>query len=90
MDWMSKFTYPHMQIRMQIPAREAPWMRIHIRIPVQEDLRLQIHIRIPAGSSRYPWMQIFVTYLNNISYCQIGATFVTEYRLFHYYDHTEY
>ena len=24
MDWMSKFTYPQMRIRMRIPACEAP------------------------------------------------------------------
>ena len=82
---MSKFAYPRMQIRMRITALEAPRMRIHMRMPVQEDPRT----RIPV--SRYPWMRkrmrIFVTYLNNTSYCCIGAAFVTEYRLLHY---TEY
>ena len=71
MDRMSKFAYPRMRIRMRIPAREAPRMRI--QMPV----------------SRYPRkrIRIFVTYLNNTSYCQMGAAFVTEYRLLHY---TEY
>ena len=78
MDRMSKFTYARMRIRMRIPAHEAPTVRIHMRIPV----------------SRYPLMQtrmrIFVTYLKNTSSCQIGAAFVTEYRLLHYNDYTEY
>ena len=69
---MLKFSYPRMRIRMRIPASEAPRMRIHMRIPV----------------SKYPRtrMRIFVTYLNNTSYCQtsycqMGAAFLTEYRL---------
>ena len=78
-----------MRIRMRIPTREAPRMRIHMRVPVKEDQRMQMHMRIPV--SRYPRMRtrmrIFVTYLNNTSYCQMGAAFVTKYRLLHY---TEY
>ena len=89
---MSKFAYPRMRIRMHIPAREAPRMRIHMRMPVQEDPRMRIHMRIPV--SRYPLMRtrmrIFVTHLNNTNYCQMGAAFVTEYRLLHYNDYTEY
>ena len=69
------------RIRMRIPAREAPRMRIQIRMPVQEDPRMRILMRMPV--SRYPRMRkrmrIFVTYLNNTSYCQMGAPFVTEY-----------
>ena len=34
----------------------------------------------------YPRMRIFVTYLNNASYCQMGAAFVSEYKLLHYND----
>ena len=64
MDRISKFAYPPMRIRLQIPALEAPRMRTRMRI--------------------------FVTYLNNTSYCQMGAAFVTEYRLLHYSDYTEY
>ena len=78
MDRMSKFAYPRMRIRMRIPAREAPRMRMHMRIPVS---------RYPRMRTR---MQIFVTYLNNTSYCQMGAAFVKEYRLLHYNDYTEY
>ena len=91
MDRMSKLAYPRIRIRMRIPAREAPRMSVHMRIPVQEDPRMRIPVsryprmRIPV--SRYPRMRIFVTYLNNASYCQMGAAFVTEYRLLHY---TEY
>ena len=69
---------------MRIPALEAPRMRIHMRMPVQEVPRM----RIPV--SRYPRMRtrmrIFETYLNNTSYWQMGAAFVTQYGL-HY---TEY
>ena len=61
-----------------------PRMRIRMRIPVQEDPRM----RIPV--SRYPRTRIFVTYLNNTGYCQMGAAFVTEYRLLQYNDYTEY
>ena len=75
MDRMSKFAYQLTRIRMRIPAREAPRMRIHIRMPVS---------RYPRMRTR---MRIFVTYLNSTSYCQMGAAFVTEYRLLHY---TEY
>ena len=50
--------------------------------------RMRIHMRIPV--STYPRMRIFVTYLNNTSYCQMGADFVTEYRLLHYNDYAEY
>ena len=73
MDRMSKFTYPRIRIRMRRPVQEDPQMRIHMRMPV----------------SRYSRMRtrIFVTYLNNTTYCQTGAAFVTEYRLLHY---TEY
>ena len=87
---MSKFAYPRMRIRMRIPAREAPQMRIHMRMPVQEHPRMRIHMQIPV--SRYPRMRtrIFVTYLNNTNYCQMGAAFVTEYGLLHYNDYTEY
>ena len=87
MDRMSKFAYPRMRIRMRIPAREAPWMRIHMRMPVREDPRMRIHVRIPV--SRCPRMRIYVTYLNNTTYCQMGAAFVIEYRLLHYNDYTE-
>ena len=78
MDRMSKFAYPRMRIRMRIPAREATWMRIHMRIPVSTYPRMRTRMRI------------FVTYLNNTSYCQTGAAFVTEYKLLHYNDYTEY
>ena len=89
MDRMSKFAYPRKRIRMRIPAREAPRMRIHMRMPVHENPRMRIHMRIPVSRyprmwvhmripvSRYPrmrtGMRIFVTYLNNASYCQMGA-----------------
>ena len=43
--------------------------------------RMRIRMRIPAREA--PRMRIFVIYLNNTSYCQIGAAFVTEYRLLH-------
>ena len=76
---------------MRIPAREAPRMQTRMRMPVQEDPRMRIHMRIQVR--RYPliWtrMRIFVTYLNNTSVCQIGADFVTEYRLLHYNDYEE-
>ena len=75
---MSKFAYPRMQIRMRIPASEAPRMRIHMRMPVS---------RYPRMRTR---MRIFVTYLNNSSYCQMGAAFDTEYILLHYNYYTEY
>ena len=79
MDRMSKFAYPRMRIRMRTPASEAPRMRIHMRMPVS---------RYPRMRTR---MRIFVTYLNNTSYCQMGAAnFATEYRLLHYHDYTEY
>ena len=87
-----------MQIRMRITVHKAPWIRIHLQMPihmqmpinmqmpVQEGPRMRIHMRIPV--SRYLWMptrmQIFMTFLNNASHCQIGAAFVTEYRLLHY------
>ena len=71
---MSKFAYPRMRIHTRIKAREAPRMRIPV--------------------SRYPrmrkQMRIFETYLNDTNYCQMGAAFVTEYRLLHYNDYTEY
>ena len=83
---MSKFAYPGMRVRMRLPAREAPRMRILMRMPVQEDPRMRIHMRIPV--SKYPrmrtQMRIFVIYLNSTSYCQMGAAFVTGYRLLHY------
>ena len=89
MDRMSKFAYPRMRICMRIPEREAQGMRMYMRIQVQEDPWLRIHMRIKV--SRYPRMRtrmrIFVTYLNNTSYCQMGADFVAEHRLLHY---TEY
>ena len=89
---MSKFAYPRMRIRIRIPVHEVQRMRIHMRMPVQEDPRMRIHMRIPV--SIYPWMgtrmRIFVTYLKTSSYCQIGPAFVTEYRLLHYNDYTEY
>ena len=88
MDRMSTLAYPRMRIRMRMPVQEDPRMRIHMRIPVQEDPRMRIHTRIPV--SRYSRMRIFVTYLNNTSYCQMGAAFVTEYRLLHYNDYTQY
>ena len=73
---MSKFAYPRMRIRMLTPASEAPRMRTHMRMPVSRYLRIRMRMRI------------FVTYLKyNTSYCQMGAAFVTEYRLLHY---TEY
>ena len=81
MDRMSKFAYPLMRIRMRIPGREALQMRIHMRMPVQEDPRMRIPVSI------YPRMRICVAYLNNTSYCQIRAVFVTKYRLLLY---TEY
>ena len=68
MDRMSKFAYPRMRILMRIPACEA----LQMRMPVS---------RYPRMRTR---MRIFVTYLNNTSYCQMGAAFVTEYRLLHY------
>ena len=52
-----------------------PRMRIHMRVSVR---------RYPRMRTR---MRIFVTCFNNTSYCQMGAAFVTEYRLLHY---TEY
>ena len=55
MDRKSKFAYPRMRIRMRMPVSRYPRMRISMRMPV----------------SRYPRMRrIFVTYLNNSSYCQ--------------------
>ena len=60
-----------------------PRMRIRMRIPAREAPRMRIPVR-------YPRMRIFVEYLNNTSYCQMGAAFVTEYRLLHYNDYTEY
>ena len=75
MDRMSKFTYPWMRIRIRIPAREAPRMRIHMLMSVQ-DPRMWIHMRIPF--SRYPWMGIFVTFLNNTRYYRMGAAFVNQ------------
>ena len=76
---MSKFAYPRMRIRMRIPAREAQRMRTHMRMPASRYPRMRTRMRTR--------MRIFVTYLNNTSYCQMGAAFVTEYRLLHY---TEY
>ena len=55
--------------------------RIRMRIAAREALRM----RIPV--SRHPQMRIFVTYLNNTSYCQMGAAFVIEYRLLHYAEY---
>ena len=52
-----------------------PRMRIRMRMPVQEDPRMRTRMRI------------FVTYLNNTSYCQMGAAFVTEFRLLHYSEY---
>ena len=81
MDRMSKFLYPRMRIRMRMPVQEDPRMRIHMLIPVS---------RYPRMRTR---MRIFVTYLNNTSYCHfisMGAAFVTEYRLLHYNDYNEY
>ena len=49
-----------------------------MRMPVQEDPRMRTRMRI------------FVTYLNNTSYCQMGAAFDTENRLLHYNDYAEY
>ena len=78
---MSKFTYPRMQIRMRISAREAPRMRIHMRMIVQEDPWMRIHMKISVP--RYPRtrMRIFMTFLNKTSYYQMGAAFITEYRI---------
>ena len=77
-----------MRIHMRIPAREAPLIRIYMRMPVQEDQRM----RMPV--SRYPRMRtrtrIFLTYLNNTSYCLMGAAFATEYRLLHYIPNINY
>ena len=84
---MSKFAYPRMQIRTRIPAREAPGMRIHMRMPVQEPGMRNTYI---CEYRRYPRMRIFVTYLNNTSFWQMGAAFVTEYRLLHYNNYSEY
>ena len=71
MDRMSKFVYPRMRIHMRMPVQDYPRMRIPMRIPVSRYRRMRT------------WMRIFVTYLNNTSYCQMGAAFVTEYRLLH-------
>ena len=57
-----------------------PRMRIRMRIPAREAQRMRIPVR-------YPRMRIFPTYLNNTSYCQMGAAFVTEYRLLHYAEY---
>ena len=88
---------PRMRIHMRMLVQEDPRMRIHMRMLVQEDPGMRIHMRMLVQEdpgmripvSRYPRtrMRTFVTYLNNTSYCQMGAAFVTEYRLLHY---TEY
>ena len=53
--------------------------------------RMRIRMRIPAREA--PRMRIFVTFKNHLlgyRQCQMGAAFVTEYRLLHYNDYAEY
>ena len=64
-DQMSKFADLLMRIQLWIPEHELQISALH-------------GCKDICKFSRYPRMWIFVTYLNNTSYCQMGTAFVTE------------
>ena len=72
--------------RIPIGPHKVKQLKIHWKSGIEMDRmskftypRMRISKRIPVP--RYPRMRIFATFLNNTSYYQMGADFVTEYRI---------